>query len=467
MFIGRQDELKELKSRYESDHFELGVIYGARRIGKTSIIKESIKDREALYFQALESSELDNRASFSRFVNKLLGIPYEIVYPTFSEAFDQIVKFAGGKPFVLVLDEIAFIANSDKGFLSELQYCVDHKFKETKIKLLLSGSNISFMKDILKDKRGPLFQRSTFQMHVTKMPFSDAVSFLDGLSSEEKVKYLSLFGEYPFYLEMIDKSETFEENIKRLLFSKYGSLADAPDKILPSSVTDQGTYNAILKAIANRRRTNKDIASYLGKSENHVAAYLPKLMENETIEKREAFSRSQKLNYYEISDNLIRFWYRFVFDRKEEIALGLGEAVYEEGKDGIDDFIAHGFEDVAIAYLSEQNAKGLLPCYYEPIRNYKVDNSKLGRSIELDGLAKGLGKNSGHLLVLECKYRNKIFSLEMLEHLKESASIFEGYSRRDYYLFSKSGFDERVLSKSDEVHALTLDDMFRPAGRLD
>ncbi len=461
MFIGRQDELKELKSRYESDHFELGVIYGARRIGKTSIIKESIKDREALYFQALESSEIDNRTTFSRFVNKLLNIPYDVIYPTFSDAFDQLIKFADGKALVLVLDEIAYIANSDKGFLSELQYCIDHKFKATRIKLLLSGSNISFMKEILKDKRGPLFQRSTFKMHITRMPFSDAASFLVGISNEEKTKYLSVFGGYPFYLEMIDKSETFEENIKRLLFGKYGNLADAPDQILPSSVTDQGTYNAILKAIANRRRTNKDIASYLSKSENHVAAYLPKLVENETIEKREAFSRSQKLNYYEISDSLIRFWYKFIFEHKEEIALGLGEAVYEEAKEGIDDFIARGFEDVAIAYLTEQNAKGRLPCYYEPIRNYKVDNSKLGRSIELDGLAKGLGKNNDHLLVLECKYRSKIFSLEMLEHLKESASIFEGYSVRDYYLFSKSGFDERVLSEGDDVHSLTLDDMFR------
>ena len=90
-----------------------------------------------------------------------------------------------------------------------------------------------------------------------------------------------------------------------------------------------------------------------------------------------------------------------------------------------------------------------------------MDNSKLGCFIELDGLAKGLGKNSGHLLVLERKYRNKIFSFDMLEHLKESVSIFEGYSCYDYYLFSKSGFDERALSDGNEIHAFSLDDMFR------
>lgn len=97
--------------------------------------------------------------------------------------------------------------------------------------------------------------------------------------------------------------------------------------------------------------------------------------------------------------------------------------MFDEYKAEIDDFIAHGFEDVAISFLTEQNGKGLLPYYYAPIRNYKVDNSKLGHSVELDGLAEGLGKNSNCLLVVECKYRKAPFSVAMLEQLKESVSV--------------------------------------------
>ena len=97
--------------------------------------------------------------------------------------------------------------------------------------------------------------------------------------------------------------------------------------------------------------------------------------------------------------------------------------MFDECKAEIADFIAHGFEDVAISFLTEQNGKGLLPYYYAPIRNYKVDNSKLGHSVELDGLAEGLGKNSNCLLVVECKYRKAPFSVAMLEQLKESVSV--------------------------------------------
>lgn len=459
MFIGRKEELAELSTRFDSGRFEMGVVYGSRRIGKTSLIKEFIKDKAAFYFQAKESSELDNRTAFSVEVNKLIGVPYSFVYPSYSDGFDALLKYADGKPFVIVIDEIAFISHSDKGFLSELQFNIDHKFKATEVKLILSGSTISFMKDIIKDKTGPLFQRSTFQMHVKKLIYSDALAFLDGLSAEDKIRYLSIFGEHPFYLEMIDKSRSFDENIFNLLFSRFGNLIDAPNKVLPSASKDQNTYNTILKAIAHRRRTNKEIAEYIGKDPNYVAAYLPRLIDNEIIEKRESFNRNQKMNYYEISDNLIRFWYRFVFDNREEIEQNMGKVIFDENLSEINLFISVGFEDVALSYLTERNVKGELGYYYEVIRGYKVDNSKLGRSIELDGLAKGIGKAKNRLLVAECKYRNRALSLAVLEHVRESLSIFSA-EYCDIYLFSKVGFADDLLALNDPlVHLISMTDM--------
>lgn len=458
-FIGRKEELAELERRFASGRFEMGVVYGSRRIGKTRLLKKFVEDKAAFYFQAKESSDLDNRTAFSAAVNKLIGVPYSFVYPSYSEGFDALLKYAGGKPFVIVIDEIAFIAQSDKGFLSELQYNIDHKFKDTEIKLILSGSTISFMKDILKNKRGPLFQRSTFGMNIKKLVYSEALAFLDGLGDEEKISYLSIFGERPFYLEMIDKSRSFDENIMNLLFSRFGNLVEAPDKVLPAASKDQNTYNTILKAIAHRKRTNKEIADYIGKEPNYVAAYLPKLVDNEIIEKRESFNKNQKMNYYEISDNLIRFWYRFVFDSREEILQGMGKVIYEASKEEISLFISSAFEDVALSYLTERNAKGELGYYYEVIRGYKVDNSKLGRSIELDGLAKGIGKANERLLVVECKYRNKLLSRAVLDHVKESASVFPA-TYYDIYLFSKSGFADDILSINDPlIHLITARDM--------
>ena len=460
-FIGRKEELAELERRFASGRFEMGVVYGSRRIGKTSLLKKFVENKSAFYFQAKESNELDNRTAFSAAVNQLIGVPYSFIYPSYSEGFDALLKYADGKPFVIVIDEIAFISQSDKGFLSELQYNIDHKFKDTEIKLILSGSTISFMKDILKNKRGPLFQRSTFGMNVRRLVYSEALAFLEGVSADDKIKYLSIFGERPFYLEMIDRSRTFDENVAELLFSRFGNLVEAPDKVLPTASKDQNTYNSILKAIAHRKRTNKEIADYIGKEPNYVAAYLPKLVENEIIEKRESFNKNQKMNYYEISDNLIRFWYRFVFDNREEILQDMGRVIFEEKRGEIDLFISAGFEDVALSYLTEKNVRGELGYYYEVIRGYKVDNSKLCRSIELDGLAKGIGSASNRLLVAECKYRNRALSLAVLEHLTESASVFPA-EHYDIYLFSKSGFADDIRAVNDpHIHLITVEDMVK------
>lgn len=459
MFIGRKEELCELESRFNSGRFEMGVVYGSRRIGKTSLLKEFVKNKNALYFQAKESNELDNRTAFSNEINRLLGIPYRFVYPDYTEAFEALINLANNEPFVIVIDEIAFLSHSDKGFLSELQFITDHKLKDTQIKLILSGSTISFMKDIIKNKRGPLFQRSTFQMHIKKMVYSDALAFLEGLSSEEKIKYLSIFGEHPFYLEMIDKSEPFETNIYNLLFSRFGNLVEAPDKVLPTASKDQNTYNSILKAIANRKRTNKEIAEYIGKTPNYVASYLPRLVDNEIIEKRESFVKNQKMNYYEISDSLIRFWYKFIFDNKDEIQQSMGKVIFEESLEDIRLFISLGFEEVAISFLTEKNINGELGYRYGIIRNYKVENSRLGRSIELDGLANGLYKAKNRLLVVECKYRTKALSAAVLEHVSESASVFPA-EHYDIYLFSKSGFaDDITALNNPDVHLISIEDM--------
>lgn len=165
------------------------------------------------------------------------------------------------------------------------------------------------------------------------------------------------------------------------------------------------------------------------------------------------------MNYYEISDNLIRFWYHFVFDNRDEIQQDIGRIIYEENREAIAMFVSKGFEDVALSYLTEKNVNGDLGYYYGVIRGYKEDNSKLGRSIELDGLASGIGKAKNRLLVAECKYQSKSVSRTVLEHVRESASIFPA-EHYDVYMFSKSGFADDLLSLDDpNVHLVTLEDM--------
>ena len=464
MFVGRELELAELERRWTSERFEFGVVYGTRRIGKTTLLQEFIKGKKAFYFQARKADEKDNLSAFSREYRRFRGMDEHVRYETFSDAFESIASDAKNERMVLIIDEIAYLCQKSQSLLSLLQFFVDGAFRQARLMLILSGSNVSFMEQILNDKNDPLYQRATFQIHLEKMPFHEARAFVKDHSTQEQVQYLGLFGPHPYYLGMIDHTISFQDNVRQLLYSKYGTLLDAPEKIMPVGVSEQNMYNSILQAVARGKRFSKEIAEAVGVENNYVAKYLSTLVHMQVLERRESFIRNKKTNYYAVADSLLRFWYRFIFDQRDVIQNGFGEVLFREDLDGIRDFTARSFEDVALLWLEEQNRDGKLPVYYGPIRNYTVENSRLGRSVELDGLAEGLGKQKDRLLCVECKYRKAPFNMAMLDHLRESLSLFDQYAVIDYYLISRSGFTEEVRAIHDpQLHLFGLDDIFPPS----
>jgi len=456
MFIGRREELQELEARWTSGRYEVGIVYGARRIGKTSLLTEFIQNKHAFYFQARREEPINNLKAFSREFHAFLGRKSNAVYQSFEDALGDVAEHAKDHRMIFIIDEIGYLCGKSQSLLSTLQYFIDHVFNQAGMMVILSGSNISFMKELLDDRNNPLYQRATFQIHLKKMAFSEALGFVRNLSPDEQVRYLALFGAHPFYLQMIDQNDSVLENIRKLLYTKFGTLLDAPSKVLPVGVTPSPMYHSLLKAIAQGKRFSKEIADAVGQTSSYISQYLTSLLEMQIIEKRESFIQNKKTSYYALSDPLLKFWYRFIFDKQDMIELGFGDSLLRADQEGIEDFFARAFEDVAILWLEEQNRQGRLPCLYNPIRNYIVEKSQLGRSIEIDGLAEGYGSNAHRLLVMECKYRTTCFDRQMLRHLQESVAIFRQYTEIDYYLFSRSGYSESLLNDPDpHLHLLT------------
>ena len=453
-FIGRKKELRELNLRYSSGRKEFGVIYGRKDIGKSALIKEFLADKNGILFQAKKDNAYGNLRSFSYELNKLLMLPKNYVFSSWEEAFDSILDYANDKRFVLSIDEYPYIVAQDSSFASILQEFVDKAGEN--IFVLISGSDVSLLKKEIQDHASPLYKRRTFEMAISKMPYKEAILFLTKYSNETKCNFLALMSTYPYYLAAIDTSLSFEENIKRLLFNEYGTFFTLPDQLLSNSTKVQDVYNAILLAIAHRKRTNKEIADYIHEEDAKVAKYLLTLQESELVIKCETFMGSKKTNYYEIGDPLLLFWYTFIFDNQEKIKTN-GEKVYLELKENIHQFICHGFEEVCRLYVEQMNMDGILETIFPKLQTYRVENSKIGRSVELDGLALA----NDILFVMECKYQTSPFDLKMLKHLKESASVFPEKYEREYYIFSKAGFtdDVKLLSKSN-LHLFELNDLF-------
>ena len=454
MFVGRKKELSELNLRFNTSKKEFGVIYGRRRIGKSTLITEFLKDKPNIFFQAKKDSIYGNLRSFSYEIDKLLNLPKSFVFSSMEEAFDSLIEYAKGKRFVIAIDEYPYIINQDASFPSVMQEVIDRA--PDNIFFLISGSDVGMLKKELEDQNSPLYKRRTFEMNITKLKYSESLEYLKNVDNETKIKYLSFTSTYPYYLSAMDFDIPFEENIKRLLFNEYGTFFTLPDQLLSNSLNTQDVYNAILYAVSKRKRSNKEIAEYIHEDEAKVSKYIKTLLQSELLDRRETYNGNKKTVYYEIGDPMLRFWYMFIFNNMEKIRIN-GEFIYNNLLEEINQFICHGFEDVSRLYMDELNSKGLLGNIFAPFKPYKVEKSILNRSIEIDGLS----NDDEKLIVMECKYRKEKFTLSMLKHLEESASVFPSKYKRVYYLFSKNGFDDEIKKiQSDKYHIVELDDMF-------
>ncbi len=455
MFIGRKEELDELNRRYLSTRKEFGVIYGRRRIGKSYLIYEFLKDKNALFYQAKEDSKFGNLRSLSGEINRLIGLPSSFVYDTYEEALNALIKHVGSDRFVFAIDEYPYIIKQDPSFPSVLQNIIDAAPEN--IFFLISGSDVSMLKDEIENHNSPLYKRRTFEMEIKKLRYSEALEYLKGIDDEDKVKFLSLTSTYPYYLSAMDFTESFEENIRELLFSPYGTFITLPDQLLSNSTKTQDIYNSILCAVSKRKRTIKDISDYIHEEDAKVSKYISLLLSQELLDKRETYMGNKKTVYYEIGDPMLRFWYSFVFDNLERIKIN-GSFVFDSLKEEIDDFIDFGFEDVSRMFMDEWNKEGKLGDVFNPFKLFKAEKSILNRSVEIDGLS----DNGKTLIVMECKYRKTKFTLSMFIHLVESASVFPSMLKREYYLFSKSGFSSDLLQLTrDDIHLIDLNHLFQ------
>ncbi len=366
--------------------------------------------------------------------------------------------FFEGEKGVIVIDEYSYLVKSYEGISSIIQDIYDNKLKNSNIMLILSGSNLSFMEKELNDKQSPLYKRVTLKMKINKMPFDEAILFLNGYSNEDKMKFLCMLGTYPFYLSKIDKKLTFDENIKELLFNENSILLDFPKLLLSNSNREQSFYNSILIALSGKKKGLSELSKLMNEDVTKINKYMKTLFDAEIVIKKEIFNSSRQVYYY-IEDPVLKFYYQFLLKNIEKIEAEYGDILYERLKKEIHSFISYSFEDVAISYMEGLSSQGKLGGIYYPIQNLIIEKSELNRSIEIDGIA----KDEDSLLVIECKFTNEKRTLNDYKRMIENTSIkmFSKIKKIEYYIISKSGFDDSLLSLKDEyLHLITLDDMF-------
>ena len=456
MFIGRNKELDTLKEAFSSDRQENILIYGRRRVGKTELIKEAIKDRNALYYEGKEISEDKVIDELSLLISEYLDLP-KYRFDDIESLLDLVFKSASDKPMILILDEYTYIQRFIKGIDSIIQSLIDKYNKTSKLKLILCGSYIDTMKELVTYGK-PLYGRFRYVIDLKQMDYYDSSLFYEERTDEEKVAFYSIFGGIPFYNALIDKDLSFEDNIIKLVLNTNSVLYNEIEVYLRGELSKLENANGVIDAVALGKSKFTDILVKTKiSSSSKLSDVLNKLISMELIRKEAPINDpdNKKKIKYSIADNYTLFYYRYIYLNRSRLVVMNEKAFFDKYiKDDLyERYIPKVFESVCKQYLIRKNKANDLLDSFDIIGKYYYDDPKTKTNGEFDIVTES---DDGYIFY-ECKYKDSLMTKGQI--LKEIEQVNNtGLDCFKYGFFSKSGFKDIDL---DNVILYILSDLYR------
>lgn len=452
MFVGRERELDKLNRMYHSNQFEFAVLYGRRRVGKTTLIREFMKDKEGFYYMSVEGTGKENLYGISKIllqektsVSGMDGIAFN-TYEAVMEYIDSLART--GKRIIIAIDEYPYLAASYGAISSMIQSHIDSVWKESQLFLILCGSSMSFMEEQVLGYKSPLYGRRTAQFKIHPFTFFEARRMLAGYESEEQAVLYGVTGGIPEYLSRIDKSATVSENIIELFFEESGRLFEEPVNLMKQELREPMTYHSIISAIAAGASKLNEIATKTGMETSGCSNQLTSLIALGIVRKEVPVTEgtASRKTLYCLADSMYVFWYRFVRPNLSAIMQGVGGQIYESVvKPQLSDFMGQVFEEICRQYFYLPFVYKTLPFPVGKIGRWWGNNPKNKRQEEIDLMA----VFESETILGECKWRNEKVDSKVAQVLLERSQLFH-YPKKYFYIFSKSGFTEELIRQKEQ-----------------
>lgn len=455
-FVGRENELTAIHEKLHSKKSEQILIYGRRRIGKSELIKQALKDCEykIIHYVCRKTTYEDN---FSSLANAVLSVlPNKFVhFSDLGELLEYVYEAAKNEPIILFIDEYSFFRIND-GIDSWFQIAIDQFQNESNVKLILCGSYVDIMSKII-EKNAPLYGRFTMIMKLTPLDYYDVAKFIPNESLENKVFYYSCFGGIPYYWTLIDNTLSPEENLEKLFLPENSIIENEIENQLMSEISKLSNANIILDVLAASNKTYSDIETAVSqKGVKYLPYILNQLQQLDMIQKNFPIndaSRS-KSTLYEICDNTLLFYYTYLFHNKSARSFMTPKQFYKDiGKDILNRFIPHRFECIAKEYLIRMNKGSRMDPPFSQIGRFIYHDAKNKKTGEFDIVTKDKKGYTSY----ECKYTNKPITLKIIQQeIQQIQDLHLNFYQLGF--ISKSGFEDDI---PNEYTCITLNDMYR------
>ncbi|SMP51061.1 AAA family ATPase [Anoxynatronum buryatiense] len=464
-FVNREAELQSLEKEYARKEASFYVLYGRRRVGKTRLIQEFIRNKPAIYLMASEEMERENMLRFRDKVADFTGneLLKQVTELNWEMIFQQLVK---GKPEgrpIIVIDEFQYLSKSNKGFPSLFQRIWDECLQHEDLMLILCGSLITMIESQVLHYSSPLYGRRTAQWKLKPIGFNHYHYFFQQHhQSHLQMKDMDLLAQYavtggvPKYIEIFQGKGSLWSLIRENMATRGAYLLEEPIFLLEKEVSEIGSYMSIMKTIAHGHHKLGEISAALNVKPQGLSKYLSILEDLDLIRRQvpvtEENPAKSKKGLYEINDHFIKFWFLFIYPYREEIEAGQTDQVMKQIKDRfIEKHAAFVYEEVCRQQLLEHSYST-----NQPFRITKI-GKWWNRQEEIDIV--GLNEESGDIIFGECKFTEKPVSMRVYQELQQKAESVQWHKnqRQEYFvLFSKSGFTNQMKAFAAEKRNVML-----------
>ncbi len=387
-FIGRKEELRKINQNLRQDNFSLTLIYGRRRIGKSELVKQALKETNGIkiYYECKEVAEKSNVNGLSEVLSDALSFP-KLAFENFESILKYIFELSKERKVILVLDEYSYLKKTIDGIDSILQSLIDQYRDESKLSFLLLGSYVDIMSSLLFSSN-PLYGRVDLTIDLKPMDYYDSSLFYPSFSIEDKIRIYSVFGGIPFYNRLIDETKSVKENIIDLIASDGARLENEVSMYLNSEISKIVNANEVFVSLAKGYSKYSDILS-----QSHVSSgptlvdILDKLLKMDVVMKTSPINdpNNKRKSSYSISDPLSLFYYRYIFKYLSQMKVMDSETFYSKyiERDFEEKYVPYFFERICMQYLIKENKKGEINPVFDLIGKYYYDNPKEHRYLQV------------------------------------------------------------------------------------
>ena len=379
-FYNRENELAILKKadKLKEKHSIMTMLIGRRRVGKTSLVLQPFSLGITLYLFVSKKNEALLCEEFAQEISLKLEVTLFGKITKFEELFAYLLKIGKKKSFTLIIDEFQEFYKINSSIYSSIQKLWDLHKSTSKIHFIACGSIYSLMKKIYEDKKEPLFGRADFKIDLKPLKVSTLKEILqdhNGYSPINLFDFYVLTGGIAKYVELFVLYDSFDEAsmIDEIIAPNSLFLEEGKNRLIEEFGKEYGTYFSVLSLIASSKTSKTEIESIL---EKNISGHLSRLENDYNIIKSIkpiGAKPNAKVQKYEIVDNFLAFWFRFIYKYNSMVEAEAFKRLKEIVKRDFATFKGRFLEKLFIELLKEKQIYTTIGNYWERGNKNEID----------------------------------------------------------------------------------------------